>query len=100
MHREPAALDGLRGHIDAVITANPEITIAVIWERLADEHGTTVAYPTLRTYVSNRRPGPRAARHAEAATSIPSTPAVTSDQSAPAAWWRNQNAAGGSMIIR
>jgi len=24
-------------------------------ERLADEHGTAVAYPTLRTYVSNRR---------------------------------------------
>jgi len=55
IHREPAALSGLQGHIDAMIAANPQITIAAIWERLADEHGTTVAYPTLRTYVSNRR---------------------------------------------
>lgn len=53
--REPAALDGLHGHINAVIAANPEITIAAIWERLADEHATTVAYPTLRTYISNHR---------------------------------------------
>jgi hypothetical protein len=55
IRREPAALDGLHGHIDAMIAANPEITIAVIWERLADEHGTTVAYPTLRSYVSSHR---------------------------------------------
>ena len=39
-----------------MIAATPKITIAAIWERLADEHGTTVAYPTLRTYVSSRRP--------------------------------------------
>jgi hypothetical protein len=58
IRREPAALDGLHGHIDAMITANPKITIAAIWERLADEHGTTVAYPTLRTYVSSRRDPP------------------------------------------
>ena len=51
IHREPAALDGLHDHIDAMITADPEIAIAAIWERLANEHGTTVAYPTLRTYV-------------------------------------------------
>ena len=57
INREPAALNGLHGHIDAMIAANPQITIAAIWERLADEHGTTVAYPTLRTYVSNHRPG-------------------------------------------
>lgn len=54
-HREPAALNGLHGHIEAMIEADPEIAIAAIWERLADEHGVTVAYPTLRTYVSNRR---------------------------------------------
>jgi hypothetical protein len=29
-----------------MIGADPEIAIAAIWERLADEHGTTVAYPT------------------------------------------------------
>ncbi len=55
IRREPAALDGLHGHIDAMLAANPEITIAAIWERLADKHGTTVAYPTLRAYVSNHR---------------------------------------------
>jgi len=58
--RAPAALDGLHGHIDAMIAANPQVTIAAIWERLADKHGTTVAYPTLRAYVSNRRDPPGA----------------------------------------
>ncbi len=55
IQREPAALDGLHSHIDAMIASDPGITIAVIWERLADQHGATVAYPTLRAYVSNRR---------------------------------------------
>ena len=32
-----------------------QITIAAIWERLADEHGAAIAYPTLRTYVSSHR---------------------------------------------
>ena len=31
------------------------IRTAAIWQRLADDHGTTVAYPTLRAYVTNRR---------------------------------------------
>jgi hypothetical protein len=44
IHREPAALNGLHGHIDAMIEADPEIATATIWQRLADEHGTTVAY--------------------------------------------------------
>ena len=57
--REPAALSGLHRHIDTMIAADPQINIAAIWERLADEHGTTVAYATLRTYVSSRRPGTR-----------------------------------------
>jgi hypothetical protein len=56
IHREPTALNGLHPHIDAMIEADPAIAIAAIWERLADEHGTTVAYPTLRTYVTTRRP--------------------------------------------
>jgi hypothetical protein len=55
IHRETAALNGLHGHIDAMLEANPQITTAVIWERLADNHGATVAYPTLRTYVTSRR---------------------------------------------
>jgi hypothetical protein len=56
IHREPAALDGLHHHIDAMLEASPQISTAVIWQRLADEHGATVAYPTLRAYVTARRP--------------------------------------------
>ena len=39
-----------------MIQADPTIATATIWQRLADDHGTTVAYPTLRTYVVSRRP--------------------------------------------
>lgn len=53
--REPTALDGLRARIDAMIEEDPGIGIAAIWQRLADDHDATVAYPTLRTYVTNRR---------------------------------------------
>jgi hypothetical protein len=28
---------------------------ATIWQRLADDHGTTVAYPTLRACITTRR---------------------------------------------
>ena len=59
IHRQPVALDGLHAHIDAMTATDPQITITAIWERLADEHGTTVAYPTLRAYVSSRREGAR-----------------------------------------
>ena len=38
-----------------MIEADPKIATATIWQRLADEHGTTVAYQTLRTYVTSRR---------------------------------------------
>jgi hypothetical protein len=38
-----------------MLDANPAFSIAAIWERLADKHGSTVAYPTLRTYVANLR---------------------------------------------
>jgi len=55
IHRQPAALDGLHSHIDAMIAAAPEIAVATIWDRLADEHGAAVAYPTLRTYVTSYR---------------------------------------------
>lgn len=55
IHREPAALKGLHDRIDAMIEAAPVIAAAAIWQRLADEHGSTVACPTLRTYVVSRR---------------------------------------------
>jgi hypothetical protein len=55
IHREPAALNGLNGHIDAIIEADPKVATAAIWQRIADEHGTTVAYYTLRTYVASHR---------------------------------------------
>jgi len=55
IYREPAALKGLHGHIDEMIEANPAIGTAAIWQRLADDHDVTVAYPTLRTYVTSRR---------------------------------------------
>jgi hypothetical protein len=55
IHRQPAILNGLHLHIDAMIDADPTIGTATIWQRLADDHGTTVAYPTLRTYVTSRR---------------------------------------------
>jgi hypothetical protein len=55
IHREPAALNGLNGHIDAIIEADPKVATATIWQRIADEHGTTVAYYALRTYVASHR---------------------------------------------
>jgi hypothetical protein len=57
IHREPAALKGLHGRIDTMIEADPAIATATIWQRLADDHGTTVAYPTLRAYVTSKRAG-------------------------------------------
>jgi hypothetical protein len=56
IHREPAALNGLHAHIDAMISEDPAIRTAAVWQRLADDHGATVAYPTLRAYVTSRRP--------------------------------------------
>lgn len=53
--REPTALNGLHASIDAMIEEDPGISTAVIWQRLADDHGVTVAYPTLRTYATHRR---------------------------------------------
>ena len=55
IHREPAALNGLHPHIDAMIDKDPTIGTAAIWQRLADDHEATVAYYTLRTYVVSRR---------------------------------------------
>jgi len=55
IHRESAALNGLHAIIDAMLDRNPAIGTAAIWQRLADDHGRTVAYYTLRTYVVSRR---------------------------------------------
>lgn len=55
IRREPTALKGLHDCINAMIEADPAIATAAIWQRLADDHGATVAYPTLRTYVISRR---------------------------------------------
>jgi hypothetical protein len=55
IHREPAALKGLHHHINAMLEADPGVGTAAIWQRLADDHGATVAYYTLRTYVVSRR---------------------------------------------
>jgi hypothetical protein len=38
-----------------MIETDPQITIAAIWQHLADEHGVTVDYPTLRAYITSRR---------------------------------------------
>jgi hypothetical protein len=38
-----------------MIDDNPAIGTAAIWQRLTDDHGATVAYYTLRTYVVSRR---------------------------------------------
>ena len=55
IHREPAALNGLRDHIDEMIETQPRIAVTAIWQRLADEHDANIAYPTLRAYVTSRR---------------------------------------------
>jgi hypothetical protein len=55
IRREPAALKGLHEYIDAMIEEDAGIGTAAIWQRLADDHGATVAYYTLRTYVVSRR---------------------------------------------
>jgi hypothetical protein len=54
IHRESAALNGLHAIIDAMIDADPAIGAAAIWQRLADDHGATVAYYTLPTYAVSR----------------------------------------------
>jgi hypothetical protein len=56
IHRESAALNGLHAIIDAMLNEDPAIGTATIWQRLADDHGRTAAYYTLRTYVISHRP--------------------------------------------
>jgi hypothetical protein len=42
----------LRSHIDALISADPEITIQNIWTRLVDDHHAELSYHTVRDYVA------------------------------------------------
>jgi hypothetical protein len=53
--REPTALGGLHAIIDTLIQEDPRIGTAAIWRHLADDHGVTVAYYTLRAYVARQR---------------------------------------------
>jgi hypothetical protein len=65
MNRESVVLNGLHAVIDAMTQTNPQITVTAIWEHLADELDTTVAYPTLRAYITRQR---LELRHSERAT--------------------------------
>lgn len=55
-------LEGLRQHIDEMISVEPDVTVATIWERLVDEHHAEVSYGTVRDYIARecRQPRPRA----------------------------------------
>jgi transposase len=53
--RDPAALNGLHAHIDAMLEADPGTRVSKIWQHLADDRGVTVTYPTLRAHVVQRR---------------------------------------------
>jgi transposase len=55
LQRDPAALNGLHAHIEAMLEADPGTRVSRIWQHLADDHGVTVTYPTLRAYVVQRR---------------------------------------------
>jgi hypothetical protein len=54
-HRDPTALNGLHAYIDAMIEADPGTRVSKVWEHLADDHGATVTYSTVRAYVVQRR---------------------------------------------
>lgn len=53
--RQPYALVGLDGLIDAMLDARPDIRIGHIWERLIDDHNANVSYASVRDYVAKRR---------------------------------------------
>jgi hypothetical protein len=52
IHRRPAVLHDLAGHIDAMLRTEPTIRTIMIWQRLHDEHDATPSYPAIRAYVS------------------------------------------------
>jgi hypothetical protein len=48
----------LHDHIDAMIAANPAITVTAVWEHLIDDHRAAVSYGTIRTYITKRKTEP------------------------------------------
>lgn len=54
--REPYALNGLHDRINAILQAEPDIAAGHVWERLIDEHDTTVSYASVRGYINHHRP--------------------------------------------
>lgn len=53
-------------NIDARLAAKPEITITQIWNELKNQHGLTIGYSTVRSYVNRARArddNPRDAQH-------------------------------------
>ena len=59
MPRNNPILEPFRPHIDALLSAQPRITIWAIWTALVDEHDADVSYGTVRDYVARHR------RHAQ-----------------------------------
>lgn len=55
IHRRPAALHDLAGHIDAMLETEPTTKTIEIWRRLHDEHDATPSYGAVRVYVSTYR---------------------------------------------
>lgn len=52
-------LTPLRSHIDAMIAAEPGITISTVWERLVDDHHAEISYATVRDYIARAHRPPR-----------------------------------------
>jgi hypothetical protein len=52
-------LDNLRHHIDEILAANPDTTVATIWQQLVDHHQAEVSYATVRDYIARERRQPR-----------------------------------------
>jgi hypothetical protein len=55
MPRNNPILEPFRPHIDALLSAQPPITIWAIWTALVDDHDADVSYGTVRDYVARHR---------------------------------------------
>ena len=53
--RQPYALVGLDGLIDAMLDNQPDIRAGHVWQRLIDDHDANVSYASVRAYVAKRR---------------------------------------------
>jgi hypothetical protein len=58
INRQAVVLHELHHHIDALIEADPAISVSEVWERLVDEHGASASYGAIRAYAA-RHPGRR-----------------------------------------